>query len=123
RSPHGQGREGRRGLEAFAVHVEQRDRGPCEVLEAEDVSQQLLRELDTAGSVEHDLRHQTSRRGKRCSAQRSSCAADGCRVWRIRYSMPMGVLARSFSTISDGVPVRYTCSKYSKGLLRPMIVE
>ena len=37
--------------------------------------------------------------------------------------MPVAILARSLSTISDGVPVRYTCSKYSKGRPPPMIVH
>src|SRR5262249_54249716 len=113
---------GRCGFEALAAGVEQRDRGCGEFFEAEDVSHQLLRELGAAGPVEHDLRHQTSRWGRTCSAHRSSCAARGSRVWRIRYSPPMAILARRFSTISAGVPVRYTCSKYSKGLPPPMIV-
>src|SRR5260370_30998316 len=108
--PHGPASDGLRGFEAFTIHVEQRDRGPGEVFEAEDVSQQLLRELDAAGSVEHDLRHQISRWGKRCSAHSSSCAVDGCRVCRIRYSMPMAILARSFCTISADLPLTYTPS-------------
>src|SRR5260370_22623810 len=114
-------RDGRCGFEALAVHVKQRDRGPGELVEAEDVGQQLLRELDAAGPVEHDLRHQTARWGRTCSAHRSSCAVDGSRVWRIRYSTPMAILARGFSTISAGVPVRSTLSTDSKGLPAPLI--
>src|SRR5260370_19683090 len=108
-------RDGRCGFEALAVHVKQRDRGPGELVEAEDVGQQLLRELDAAGPVEHDLRHQTARWGRTCSAHRSSCAVDGSRVWRIRYSTPMAILARSFSTISAVRPLRYPFSEYSHG--------
>src|SRR6185312_4258626 len=120
--PRGPPRDGRRGLEALAVDVKQSDRGPSELVEAEDVGQQLFRELDAAGPVEHDLGHQAARWGRTCSAHSSSCAVDGSRVCRIRYSTPMAILAWSFSTISGGVPVRYTCSKYSKGLPPPMIV-
>src|SRR5262249_61844282 len=117
----GPGRDGFRGCEALAAGVVQRDRGAGEVVEAEDVSQQFLRELDAASPVEHDLRHQAASWGRMCSAHRSSCATDGSSVWRIRYSTPMASLARSLSTISAGVPVRYTCSKYSKGRPPPMI--
>ncbi len=82
--PRGPSCDGRRGFEAFGAGVVQRDRGPGEVLEAEDVGQQLLGELDAAGPVEHDLRHQAPRWGRTCSAQRSSCAVDGSSVCSIR---------------------------------------
>jgi hypothetical protein len=102
----GPSRDGRRGFEASGVGVEQRDRGPGQLPETEDVGQQLLGELGAARPVEHDLRHQAARWGRTCSAHRSSCAGDGSSVWRIRYSTPMAILSRSFPTISDGVPVR-----------------